>query len=354
MKILIIYPNNEIITGGHLYDHYLINRIIANQGVSVELLTDDKLGNSNKYLYNFYYLNYLRKYNDYDIILTNSRLYSRLFIPFLYLRLIHSKIELISLHHLFSFLSEKAMRKPIHKFLELSFLRLCHKVIIPSPYILDLMKKYLPKKRNLYMSLAFKNETEKRYSTLDQNKILFVGTIEPRKGVEYLLEALSRLQKEQVTFTCDVVGKIQDKVYYQKLLSYIEENNLQNIVYFRGHIYDREELNNYYQQASCFAFPSLHEGFGIVLLEAMSFGVPVVTFNNTAMPYTIVPNVNGLLAENKNSEDLKEQIKRILLDVPFRQSLGKGAIATFAQSKTYADLDNEIEHLIQSNFNSCS
>jgi glycosyltransferase involved in cell wall biosynthesis len=214
------------------------------------------------------------------------------------------------------------------------------------------MKKFLPHKKIIYMSLAFKEEREKNRSSLDQNRILFVGRIEPLKGIKYLLEALDALHKEQIPFTCDIVGIIEDENYYQDLLSFINERKMQDIIAFKGHIFDKTELNSYYQRSSCFVFPSLHEGFGMVLIEAMSFGLPVVAFNNSAMPYTIKHGINGFLAENQNSMDLKEYVKSVLLDKNLRETMGAEAIKTYLQSKTFKELDQEIDILCQTNFTS--
>lgn len=66
----------------------------------------------------------------------------------------------------------------------------------------------------------------------------------------------------------------------------MSENGLEDVVSFSGRVSD-EELRNYYSKAYCFVLPSLLEGYGMVLIEAMSYGLPVIAFNNSAIPFTL-------------------------------------------------------------------
>ena len=108
MKILVIYPEyKEAVTGGQIYDHYFINRIAEKEEHQVDFLTDDMLFTNSKYLYNFAYLQKLSHIKKYDVILTNSRLYTRLLLPFFALRLFGKKTKRINIHHHFDFLGAR-------------------------------------------------------------------------------------------------------------------------------------------------------------------------------------------------------------------------------------------------------
>ncbi|MDR3704736.1 MAG: glycosyltransferase family 4 protein [Paludibacteraceae bacterium] len=351
MKILVIYPEyKDATTGGQIYDHYFIDRIILKKNYTIDFLTDSMLCSNSKYLYNIVYLKEFFRARKYDIILTNSRLYTRLILLFFFLRLF-SKSKLISIHHHFNFFGEeKFIPHKIHKFLELRFLKFCYSTIIPSPYVKDVFQNLLPKKRFFYLQLAFeKRLIIKKELKNEEADLLYVGTIERRKGLIFLLKALLLLKSEDIVFHCNIVGKVIDEDYYSFLRRFVTEKGLDSNVSFYGRV-SRGDLDNFYRKATCFVFPSLLEGFGMVIIEAMSFGVPVVAFNNSAMPYAIKHLENGLLAENKNFIDFNCCILQVLNDKILRNKLSEGAYNTYQKARGYDDLDSEIDFLCQSKF----
>lgn len=350
MKVLIIYPNKEVITGGQAYDHYVIDRIITSPNHVVDFLTDDMLCSKSKFFYNFAYLNKFLWVKKYDIILTNSRLYSRLILLWVFIKMF-SKIKMISFHHHFNFQGEENLiKRVLHKFLELSFLRISNATIIPSPYVKQLFQKFLPNKKVLYLELGI-NKSTLHNQKIDkkENNLLFVGSIEKRKGLVYLIKALKLLNEEGLNFHCNIVGKVIEENCFSTLKTNVNEFGLQNKVSFCGRV-NQEQLATYYKEAICFVFPSLLEGYGMVLLEAMSYGLPIVAFDNSAMPYTVKNNVNGFLIENKNVEDFKTSIIKIITDSNLKASLSKGAFETYTQCRGLENLTSEIDLLIQHNF----
>ena len=166
-----------------------------------------------------------------------------------------------------------------------------------------------------------------------QGYLLFVGTIEPRKGVHLLLEALTRVRKD---FRLHLVGKVTDPSYKCRLDEYISSHDLSDKVVFEG-VADKDGLDRFYNQAELFVFPSQLEGFGIVLIEAMQHGLPVVAFDNTAMPYTIKDGTNGYLAQNGNVAEMAEKIERIMGNTPEREKIQNGIKQHVYQLYTYED-----------------
>lgn len=152
-------------------------------------------------------------------------------------------------------------------------------------------------------------------------------------------------KQERKNIHLDVVGNISSKNYYNKLRILVSENGLEDVVSFSGRVSD-EELRNYYSKAYCFVFPSLLEGYGMVLIEAMSYGLPVIAFNNSAIPFTLKDGKNGILVENKNVKALKNAILALCNDVNFHSNLSKGALVTYNNVRSLFDLDNDIEKFI--------
>lgn len=120
---------------------------------------------------------------------------------------------------------------------------------------------------------------------LPASYILYVGTIQPRKNLDTLIEAFSRLKKE---------GFYQGKLVivgrkgwlYDKLFARITELHLDSQVIFTGFVPD-EELPYIFDAARVFVYLSLFEGFGLPPLEAMACGVPVITSNTTSLPEVV-------------------------------------------------------------------
>lgn len=340
-KVLILhYEPDKIITGGQQYDHYFINRLKENKNLLLNYLPTQRSTSTLDMIKSVRLLSTMKQY---DVIISNSRYYGRfLFLFFLYRLFFKKKIVLF--HHHFSFLTETGIRARLHRFFELNFLKTATDVVIPSPYVENLMINYLPLKKKHYIGLAFKTEERNNVeptSKVGDKNVLFIGTIEPRKGVIYLLQALSKLKQDNLELKCIIVGAVTDNRYYERLLQYIGENQLAGIVEFTGRV-SEERKKELLKTAYCLVLPSLHEGFGIVIIEAMSFGLPVIAFNNSAIPYTIKNGENGILVENKNTLELKESIKNVLLDEELYIKLRKGALDTYQHSNSFRILNKEI------------
>ena len=352
MKILMIYPDykEKPVTGGQMYNHHFVDRLISN-GQHVDIITDE-VSCKQKYFYGFAYLKKFFAAKKYDVVLADSRMFPRLLLLFLFLK-IFSKTKLILIHHHFNFWEQRSfVKKTMHKFLELLFLKTAYGVVIPSPFIKQEITKLLPKKKIFYVELAVRKSTRYSNEQAKTNNInlLYVGTIEQRKGLKYLISALDLLNKKNIKFHCDIVGKIVENDYYLELKRSIEAFDLQDKINFCGRL-SPEDLTKYYNNAVCFVFPSLLEGYGMVILEAMSYGLPVAAFNNSAMPFTIKNGINGLLAENKNYEEFAKNISTIMTDISLRNTLSQGALNSCLYFRTLDDVDKDIDLLCQSNFN---
>lgn len=112
---------------------------------------------------------------------------------------------------------------------------------------------------------------------LPQQFILYVGTVEPRKNLLELLKAMKEIDMPLV-----VVGKLKDK-YGQQVMNFIHNNGLMQKIFFPKAI-NNNDLALLYKKAFCLVYPSVFEGFGLPVLEAMVCGCPVITGNQSSMP----------------------------------------------------------------------
>jgi glycosyltransferase involved in cell wall biosynthesis len=153
--------------------------------------------------------------------------------------------------------------------------------------------------------------------------ILFVGTLQPRKNVTKLIEAFSKLvnQKSEVrsqkseiqSLQLVIVGKKGWK--YEEILEAPKKFNVKDQVKFLDSVSD-EDLPALYKNALCFCLPSLYEGFGLPVLEAMQYGCPVLTSNVSSLPEA--GGDAALYFDPSNVDDIKEKLEFIIQNSKFR------------------------------------
>jgi len=165
----------------------------------------------------------------------------------------------------------------------------------------------------------------KKYN-LPSEYILYLGTIEPRKNIERIIKAFIKY-KEKVDDNLKfvIVGKKGWK--YENIMKLIESMGTDIII--TGYI-DEEDKIPIYKLAQFFAFPSLYEGFGMPVLEAMAAGVPVVTSNVSSLPE--VAGDAAILVDPLSEDEIFEAYKKIRSDSNYREEMiQKG----YEQAKKY-------------------
>jgi glycosyltransferase involved in cell wall biosynthesis len=138
--------------------------------------------------------------------------------------------------------------------------------------------------------------------------ILYVGTLHPRKNLVRLIEAFLRLKREHNTpLVLKIVGK---NVWLAgEIFDSVRKSGLESSVEFTGYI-SQEQLAQTYQNATLMVLPSLYEGFGLPVIEAMGCGVPVVTSNSTALAE--VAGDAAELVDARSAESIYEGICRVI------------------------------------------
>ena len=162
------------------------------------------------------------------------------------------------------------------------------------------------------------NQIKEKYNG---KKILFsLGRLIKYKGFIYGIEAMKKV--DNAVYLIGGSGPLK-----KDFENYIKENQLEGKVILLGRV-DNEELDNYYKACDIYLFPSVmqSEAFGIVQLEAMKYGKPVINTNlGTGVNYVSIHDKTGLTVEPKNSKELALAINKLLNDDKLRETLGQNA-----------------------------
>ncbi|WP_456416354.1 glycosyltransferase family 4 protein [Methanocaldococcus sp.] len=154
----------------------------------------------------------------------------------------------------------------------------------------------------------------------DEKMILFVGRLTYQKGVEYLIRAMPKiLEKHNVKL---VIAGSGDMRNYLEDLSY--QLNIRHKVIFLGFV-SKEMLKKLYKSSDIVVIPSLYEPFGIVALEAMASGTPVVVSSVGGLKEIIKHEYNGVWVYPKNPDSIAWGVDRVLSDPNFRDYIVKNA-----------------------------
>jgi phosphatidylinositol alpha-mannosyltransferase len=158
--------------------------------------------------------------------------------------------------------------------------------------------------------------------------ILFVGRLEKRKGFDYLLKAYRRVKQEFPKSRMIVVGP--GTRFRRKYEKQVRKNNIADVVFVGNVPYD--ELPRYYKTADIYCSPAIgQESFGIVLLEAMAVGKPVVATNIEGYAGVMTDGREGLLVPPKNERKLAEALTRLMSDDSMRRQMGGRGLITAQQ-----------------------
>lgn len=341
-------------SGGAIYDQDFYN-ILTKKYPDTELFDDDFFLNmfgKDKHRkgligFNDFYNQYADRLFDCDYLIINSRLYTRLIKTNIDRTLRkYPGVRFLVIHHHNNYMSHRGVLYIVHKYFEMKVLKAATQLIIPNQYVIDQLKR-VHKLENIICLPSSFEKRKYNISDLNTGNILFVGNIEERKGLLYGLKAFNLLYKTNRDYKFRIAGKFNEKdSYYKKLQKFIRENDLADGVIFEGRVTD-ERLDWLYSNSDLFLFPSLLEGYGWVMIEAMGRGVPVVAFNNSAMPYSVKSNYNGILVENLNWKMLGKAMTQLLADKKELRKLQQGALKTYEKVPSKEELNRQIEAFVE-------
>jgi glycosyltransferase involved in cell wall biosynthesis len=146
--------------------------------------------------------------------------------------------------------------------------------------------------------------------------IFCVGTVQPRKNYARLIQSLAQLRNQGIDIHLVIAGGkgwLENPIYKT-----ISDTHMEDFVHFIGFVAD-EDLPALYRNATCIAFPSLYEGFGLPILEGMASGVPVLTSNVSSLPE--VAGDAAIMVDPYDLDAITDGLQRLILDSDLRNML---------------------------------
>ena len=165
-------------------------------------------------------------------------------------------------------------------------------------------------------------------------KLLYIGAIEPRRNTLFLLDILHNLKQQGENVTLVLIGKYKN-VDYQKLFeAKVKEYSLKDSIYYIPRV-EQKYLWYVYQHSDIFLLPTIYDIYGMVLLEAMYFGIPTLTTVNGGSNMMIRNGKNGFVFNDFNLSTWIDIIEKLSLDKELAKTIGKKAHDTIVNEFTW-------------------
>lgn len=192
------------------------------------------------------------------------------------------------------------------------YLRRCHAFILPSNAAYKELGQHLTQKEayiiptgiNIQRFTHGNGQRVRRKYGKDGKIVLHVGRIVKEKNLDILVDVIPLIRNTHPHTTFLIVGEGPARMDLETL---VKKKNVEDFFLFTGFVAD-DELPDYYAAADVFAFPSTYETQGIVALEAMAAGVPVIASRYRALPDLIVDGYNGFLFSPRNAEEFATKL----------------------------------------------
>jgi len=350
MKIVMIpSPVVNPITGGEIYEAKLLEFLGRKFG-KIESIKIDTLQlqiGVNKSIYEMifigtrslirnllYVLRFVKNHDNQKTVVLEDAYYSTdlFFFNFLIRRIRKNLLILPIVHHLYYPFQKQKSLQVLLKAIEIWFLRESNWIIANSEATQNHVKELL--KENKEILIAYPGlDPEKmahgntEYSKLDSDqrlKVLAVGSVTERKDLETLLKATEIIVNRYggPSFSVYVVGDLEkDKEFSARILEKVDAMSLSDHIIFTGRI-NNTKLRDFYERSDIFVSTSLHEGFGMAVVEAMSNCMPVVATKCGVLPHLVEDGVNGFLVKPRDYEQLAEKITFLLKSEELRKKMG--------------------------------
>lgn len=356
MKIgLIIYGRLDTLSGGYLYDRQLVTHL-EQAGDRVEVVSLPWEGYGRRLLQNFWFaLHEQLRMADFDLLLQDELNHPSLF--WLNRRL-HGEVSypIISIvHHLRSSEARPRWQNWFYRLVEQRYLAAIDGFIFNSQTTRQAVQKLVGDSRpyavaspagDRFQPVITPQQIEARAHQPGPLRLLFVGNLIKRKGLHFLLDVLADLPKAD--WLLDVVGDTAvSPRYVRRLQQIITRYKLSSNVTLHGPLRDAD-LAQKMAQSQLLVGPSSYEGFGIVYLEGMGFGLPAIAGCGGAAHEIVQEGVNGFLVAGKDTAVLRQHLHTLHHNRTLLAQMSHAARQRFQAHPTWQQSMSQIHHFLHS------
>ncbi len=193
-------------------------------------------------------------------------------------------------------------------------------LVLVSKELTEFYQKYL-KEKAIYIPNCL-DKVPNKVSKLDSNNLIAIGRLSKEKGFDDLLRLFKKISVKHPDWKLNIVGDGMEK---DNLLNLAKELKLGDKVVFYGY-QNKEFINDLLLNSSVYLMTSHTESFGLVLIEAMSYGVPCIAYTSAQGANEIIDDgKNGYLIKERNEDDMISKIELLINDQKLRNKLGKNA-----------------------------
>lgn len=185
----------------------------------------------------------------------------------------------------------------------------------------------------------------------EEKVVLYVGRFDPRKGIETLVRAMGQSSLRDSGHLRLIIGGgsrpgQSDGHERERIEGIVHELGLSGMTHFPGRL-SPAVLPTYYAAADVCVVPSHYEPFGLVAIEAMACGIPVIASDVGGLQFTVVPEETGLLAPPKDDVAFASALDRILTNPMWAQQLGQAARQRVETTFSWEGVANQLSHLYE-------
>ena len=345
MKLgLVIYGSLETLSGGYLYDRKLVE-YLRNTGDTVDIISLPWRNYAAHLTDNLHF----RLPLNLDLLIQDELNH-----PSLLSANIHPRIyPVVSLvHHLRGSEQRTAWQNWFYRLIEKRYLNSVDAFILNSETTKNVVHGVVENRKPNIIAYpptdrfghpVTENEVATRAHETGPLRILFLGNVIHRKGLHTLLEATSF---QPTAFSLDVVGGWDTEPnYVSAMQKKVTVNGLRSVVKFHGPL-DHADLAAILKSAQVLVVPSSYEGFGIVYLEGMAFGLPAIGTNAGAASEIITEGENGFLITPDDVETLSKKLTLLAQDRDLLESMSIKALERYRYQPTWNETAGQIREFL--------
>lgn len=346
MKLgFLIYGSLDTLSGGYLYDRKLVEYLRA-QGDSVEVISLPWRNYASHLTDNFSF----KLPTNFDILIQDELNHPSLIAAN---RAKHPCPIISLVHHLRCSELRPKWQNEIYRVVEKKYLQSVDGFIFNSKTTQGVVNGLIVNEKpsvvaypptDRFGEAISESEIIER-SKSDELRILFLGNVMERKGLHILLDAVKGLKPK---VRMDVIGSLTTEPQYAKQMKdFIAKNNLSSFIFLHDSL-DNELLVEKFKQAHILVVPSSYEGFGIVYLEGMGFGLPAIGTTAGAAGEVIEHGKTGYLIEPKDSQALAIHISSLASNRELLTQLSLNARRRYIQQPSWNETAGQIRIFLQS------